>query len=191
MKRVLNVGGGASRELPPIYRGWEQTLLDVDPNVEPDVCLDAKEMTSLPAAQYDSVFSSHTLEHFYGHEVPLVLRGFWHVLRPSGFAHVSVPDLQTLMECVVGGNREIDETWYRCGGGSITFLDVLYGWSKPISKGNLFYAHHTGFTARSLTKALRAAGFKSPLTAVDGAGNLHAYGFKRKPDARTLQRLGI
>ena len=31
--KVLNVGGGASRYLPPEYDGWEQDLLDIEAGV--------------------------------------------------------------------------------------------------------------------------------------------------------------
>lgn len=187
---VLNVGGGGSRDLPSIYRGWEQTLLDVDPTVQPDIVCDAKKLGSLPAARYDAVFCSHTLEHFYQHEVPAVLGGFRHVLKPRGFAHVSVPDLGELFTAIVRDKRDIGETWYTCPGGPITFHDVLYGWGRQVAQGNVFYAHRTGFTQKSLAKSLRAAKFASVMTACDG-GNLHAFAFKVKPNKEQRRRLGI
>ena len=54
--RVLNVGGGTNRQLPKQYAGWEQDVLDIDPNVKPDILCDAKLMRKLPAAKYDAVF---------------------------------------------------------------------------------------------------------------------------------------
>jgi len=58
--KVLNVGG-ASKDipLPPQYAGWQHTLLDIDPDVRRDVVCDAREMSRLPAAQYDAVYCSH------------------------------------------------------------------------------------------------------------------------------------
>lgn len=189
-QRVLNVGSGDSLYLPPIYRGWEQVRLDIDPAVKPDVVCDAKEMRRLKGNEYDSVFCSHTLEHFYRHEVPGVLAGLAHVLKPDGFVYVTVPDLQAVMEAVVKGGRDIDETWYQSNGGPISFHDVLYGWSKQMAHGNLYYAHHTGFSAKGLAKAMRAVGMVKVLTACDGS-SIHAYGFKSKPSKAMLKRLGI
>ena len=189
--RVLNVGGGAGRDLPSIYKGWEQDLLDIDQNVKPDIVCDAKTMRKLPAGKYDAIYCSHNLEHFYKHEVPQVLGGFMHVLKKNGFAHIAVPDMGVLFDCIVKGNRDIDDVWYRVDAGPITFHDVIYGWSKAVGQGNLYYSHKTGFTEKSMGKTLRASGFKAVMTATDGMGNIHAFAFKSKPSKARLQRLGI
>ena len=160
MPIVLNVGGGASKALPPGYSGWEQHVLDIDPDVDPDVLCDALKLREVVAeGTYDAVYCSHNLEHFYQHDVPTVLAGFVHVLKPGGTVEVHVPNLANLMEQVVDGKRDINDIWYCSGGGPITFHDVLYGWSKAMKGGNLFYAHKCGFTAKSLKTALTAAGF--------------------------------
>jgi hypothetical protein len=189
---VLNVGGGTSRALPVTYKGWEQVLLDIDPAVLPDVVCDAKEMRKLPPAKYDAVFCSHNLEHFYKHEVPAVLHGFRHVLKADGFAQIAVPDMMELVERMVKDCRDLDETWYVSSGGPISFHDVIYGWGKEVARGNFYYSHKTGFTEKSLTKALTHAGFHQVLTARDG-GNLHAIAFKgkAKPSASLLRTLGV
>ena len=186
---VLNVGGGASRHLPPSYRDWKQELLDIDPAVHPDIVCDAKEMHTIKK-KYDAVYCSHTLEHFYRHDVPRVLSGFLHVLNDKGFAHISVPDITSLMECMLKGHQDIEETWYVSPGGAISFHDVLYGWNKAMSGGNLYYAHKCGFTEKSLTKALRAAGFKKVFTASD-SGNLFAYAFKVSASKQLMSMLGV
>lgn len=186
---VLNVGGGASRALPPSFVGWDQHLLDIDPAVQPDICLDAKELGTLRPARYDAVHCSHNLEHFYRHDVPTVLAGFVHVLRPSGFAQIAVPDIEALMKAVVEGKRDIMDTWYRCPA-PISFHDVLYGWNEPMGEGNVYYAHRCGFTKKSLGAALREAGFKSVHIASDGM-SLHAYAFKGKPTEAARKSLGL
>jgi hypothetical protein len=188
--RVLNVGGGAGRDLPSLYKGWEQHLLDIDADVKPDICCDAKDVrTKIRAGIYDAVYCSHNLEHFYRHEVPVVLDGFAHVLKQNGFAHITVPDIGTLFEAVKG--KDINDTYYVCNGGKITFHDVLYGWGLQVEAGNGFYAHKTGFTVKSLTKALTEAGFTKVMIASDGVGNIHSYAFKRRPSVELLRSLGI
>jgi hypothetical protein len=187
---VLNVGGGGSRDLPPHFSGWEQDLLDIDADVKPDIVCDAKDMRKLPKGKYDAVFCSHNLEHFYRHEVPLVLGGFMHVLKKDGFAQIAVPDMNAVFECLVKGNRDIEDSWYRVSAGPISFHDVIYGWGKQVEKGNHYFAHKCGFTEKSLTKILRAAGFKAVMTATD-SGNLHAYAFPGRPTKDQKRRLGL
>jgi len=156
--KVLNVGGGAGRDLPQQYRNWEHVLLDIDPAVKPDIVCDAREMLSMQAEEYDAVYCSHTLEHFYRHEVPVVLGGMFHVLKPGGFVDISVPNMAALFKAVQ--LLDIEDVWYRIPGGQpITFHDVIYGWGEMIKKGNLHYAHKCGFTALSLATELEAAGF--------------------------------
>lgn len=188
MKRVVNVGGGFRGGLPPEFSDWQEDLLDIDPVAKPDILLDAKLMNTLDANVYDAVYCSHTLEHFYKHEVPLVLAGFLHVMKKTGYAQIVVPDMEALFKEL--RTRDIDDTWYTVPAGPISFHDVIYGWGKQVSKGNLYFCHKTGFSTKSITKALHAAGFKEVFTATDSA-NLYAYAFKSKPDPETLQRLGV
>lgn len=158
--RVLNVGGGANRELPPHYAGWDQDLLDINPECQPDICLDAKRLKELQGGTYDAVFCSHNLEHFYKHEVPVVLEGFLHVLNDDGFAEISVPSLPSMIRNMQANSLDIGDVWYRTpSGAAITFHDVLYGWDHAMANGNLFYAHKCGFTVHSLGEALLKSGF--------------------------------
>ena len=75
--------GGNSKAipLPPQYAGFEHLLLDIDPTGNPDVLCDARELTKLDAEQFDMVYCSHNLEHYYRHDVPRVLNGFFNVLK--------------------------------------------------------------------------------------------------------------
>ncbi len=190
VNKVLNVGGGFSREVPVFYKGWKQDLLDIDPNVQPDIVADAKEMVKLRKEQYESVYCSHTLEHFYKHEVPQVLEGFKHVLKPNGFAYITVPDVQALVESLTIGNKDIGDMWYKASNVPITFHDVLYGWDRMMNQGNLYYSHKCGFTEKSLTKVLRSIGFYKIFVARDGY-NLHAFAFKGIPSKAQLKALGV
>lgn len=161
MRRVLNVGGNNKAiPLPPEYAGWEHVLLDIDPRGNPDVVCDARELSSLPAATYDSVFCSHNLEHYYRHDAAKVLNGFIHVLKSDGFAFIRVPDLGEVMRTVVQKNLDIDDLLYQSPAGPITVRDVIYGYGVEIERsGNDFFAHKTGFTQESLRSILEMAGF--------------------------------
>jgi predicted SAM-dependent methyltransferase len=90
--RVLNVGGG-STALPDKYKDWDVDLLDIDETVSPILCMDARDLARLSGDSYDGVFCSHNLEHFAPHEVPGVLQGFLHVLKPMMVFKTPIPDL--------------------------------------------------------------------------------------------------
>src|SRR5947209_7027786 len=97
--RVLNVGG-ASKDipLPARYRGWQHDLLDIAPGPGVDHVVDARSMcSSMSPCVYDAVFCSHNLEHYYAHELDLVLMGIRFVLKPGGSVHVVVPDVWQLL----------------------------------------------------------------------------------------------
>jgi hypothetical protein len=192
MKRVLNVGGANKTiPLPPVYRGWEHILLDIDPRGGPDIVCDARELTTLPAAQYDAVYCSHNLEHYYRHDVPKVLAGFRHVLKEDGFAEIRVPDLADLMQTVVRRGLDVDDFLYESPAGPITVRDVLYGLGAEIERsGNDFWAHKTGFTKKSLTGMLVRCGF--PIV-YNGTGNFEvaAFAFTRPPTEEVRLLLGF
>lgn len=186
--RLLNVGSGGGRQVPRIFAGWGQDTLDIDPNCKPDIVCDARWLSTVKA-RYDAVYCSHNIEHYYKHEVRDVLTGMLRVLKPNGFAHLTCPDINAVFAAVKG--RDIDETWYKAAGGPISFHDVIYGWGAQVAQGNLYYAHKTAFTERSLGKALRAAGFSKVFVASDGAGNLSSFAFKGTPTRDKLKRLGL
>lgn len=182
MRKVLNVGGNSKTvSLPAQYDGWEHVLLDIDSKVKPDIVCDARELTKLPAAAFDSVYCSHNLEHYHRHDGLMVLAGFIHVLKTDGFAFIRVPDMGAVMQTVVAKSLDIDDFLYQSPEGPITVRDVIYGYGVEIERsGNDFYAHKTGFTPKSLKSFLTAAGF--PWVFV-GAGHLEirAVAFTHEP----------
>jgi len=153
-------GNNKSITLPPQYDSYANILLDIDPRGAPDIVCDARELASLDASQFDAVYCSHNLEHYYRHEVPRVLRGFLHVLKENGFAHIRVPDINAVMRTTIEQGLDIDDVLYQSSVGPIMVVDVLYGHSVEIERsGQDFFAHKTGFTQKSLLKALNVAGF--------------------------------
>lgn len=192
MKRVLNVGGNARNiALPPVFEGWEQVWLDIDPAVQPDVVCDAREMSGLPAHSYDAVYCSHNLEHYHQHEVPRVLGGFRHVLRPEGFAYIRVPDIAEVMQIVVERDLDVDDVLYTSPAGPVTVHDVIYGYGAEIRQsGNDFFSHKTGFTSKSLTRVLQDAGFKHVYWGSAGI-ELGSFAFVVEPDAATKTLLNL
>lgn len=186
MKRVLNVGGNNKHiPLPPQYAEFEHLLLDIDPRGSPDIVCDARKLAELDAAQFDAVYCSHNLEHYYRHDVRLVLAGFMHVLKDGGFADIRVPDIHEVMRVTIERGLDIDDILYQSAAGPIMVLDVLYGYSVEIERsGQDFFAHKTGFTPKSLLKALQTAGF-SRIYSTAGNLEVNALAFKGIPDSAT------
>jgi|SRR5450631_4145486 SAM-dependent methyltransferase len=183
-RAVLNVGGGSKDlAIPSKYDGWRHIMLDIDARGGPDIVCDARELITLPGAQFDAVYCSHNLEHYYKHDGAKVLRGFLHVLKPDGFAELRVPDMEGVMKAVVARNLDIEAILYVSPAGPISVRDVIYGWSKEIERSGVdFYAHKTGFTATSLNSMLREAGFvETAMYVSDEAFELRALAFKMIP----------
>lgn len=191
-KRVLNVGGNSKAiALPPQYAGFEHVLLDIDPKGNPDILCDARKLATLDAGQFDAIYCSHNLEHYYRHEVKEVLSGFLHVLKEGGFAQIIVPDIHEVMRITVEKGLDIDDVLYNSPAGPIMVLDVLYGYNVEIEQsGQDFFAHKTGFTRKSLSSALQKAGFPKTFSSM---GNLevNALAFKGEPDQATRALFGI
>lgn len=190
--KVLNVGGGSKGiPIPTWYDGWEHHLLDIDPKGNPDVVCDARELKSLPEDTYDAIYCSHNLEHFYRHDVPKVLSGFLHVLKPTGFAEIRVPDLGEVIKAVIDRNLDVTDKLYDSEAGPITVLDVIYGYGPEIEKsGQDWYAHKSGYSFTSIQKILHAQGFKF-VFASQSSLNLAVIGFCQMPSQEQIDLIGL
>jgi predicted SAM-dependent methyltransferase len=160
-KIVLNVGCGypARQNLHPLFQGpeWREVRLDINPSVNPDFVCSMTDMQPVESGSIDAVWSSHNLEHLYRHEVPVALAEFIRVLRPGGHLLLTLPDLQKIAELVAQDGLE-DEA-YVSPSGPITPLDMIYGHTPSLARGNRHMAHKTGFTARTLQTLLINTGF--------------------------------
>lgn len=163
MMRFLHVGCGASRKAETTAGfnrpEWTEIRLDIDPGAQPDILGSITDLSAVTDGSVDAVFSSHSLEHVYPHEVALALAEFRRVLGPDGFVVITCPDLQSLAELIA--QDRLTEPAYVSEAGPITALDSLYGLGSALAAGNLHMAHRTGFTRTTLIRALQAAGFES------------------------------
>jgi len=81
------------------------------------------------------------------------------VLKPGGFAVITCPDLQSIAALIA--EDKLGEQAYVSPSGPITPLDMVYGYRPQLAAGNLFMAHHCGFTVKVLGHTLLSCGFKS------------------------------
>lgn len=138
------------------FQDWNQVRVDIDPRVFPDEVDDIRCLSKFDNESVDGVFSSHNLEHLDEQDVPLALRTFWRVLKPSGILFLMVPDFRLACEWVANGKGE--ETIYTSPAGPICPLDMIFGY-RAWTKGNEWQRHKTGFTVERLSRMLGDAGF--------------------------------
>ena len=81
------------------------------------------------------------------------------MLKPDGFVVITCPDLQTV--CALVADDKLTDAAYQSPAGPITPLDILYGHGAALAAGHYYMAHKCGFTEKSLTTALQAAGFQT------------------------------
>jgi len=189
-RRVLNAGSGplTARQLHPVFREdrWQQVRVDIDPQTEPDVVGSITDMAELlPSENFDAIWSSHSLEHLYAHEVPLALSEFKRVLKSDGFALITSPDLESIAALLL--DHGLNYVAYTSPMGPITPHDMLFGHSSSIANGKTFMAHNTGFTCADLGQLLLDAGFPVVLAKRE-RWDLWALALMENADKRAIQR---
>jgi predicted SAM-dependent methyltransferase len=166
IKRFLHVGCGPAKKGPrtPGFAGdgWDEIRLDIDASVNPDVIASITDLSPIETASLDAVFSSHNIEHLYPHEAPLALREFHRVLNNDGFVVITCPDIASVAAYIA--NNGLDSVAYMSGMGPITPLDMVFGHNASIQNGNVYMAHRTAFTRKTLQKALSQSGYGSIMT---------------------------
>ncbi|MBB6252877.1 class I SAM-dependent methyltransferase [Nitrospirillum iridis] len=182
-RTVLHVGCGVRKpeKLHSLFRSgeWREVRLDIDPGVAPDIIASITDLSMVADGSVDAVWSSHNVEHLYAHQVPVALAEFRRVLKPEGFALITLPDLQAIARLVA--EDKIEEAAYLSPAGPITPLDMIFGLRSAVARGNEHMAHRTGFSAQTLGKALMGAGFRHVKVSKDDAFNLWAIAYVTAP----------
>lgn len=194
-KHLLHVGCGnvPKERLPECFRTgeWNEIRLDIDPAVKPDIVASLTDLSAVRSDSVDAVWSSHSLEHLEDFEVPTALAEIRRVLKPGGFALVTMPDLEFVAKLVSEGKG--DDVLYTSPAGPITPLDMMFGHKRSIASGNHYMAHRTGFTAQRLKTKLAEAGFAEVRVLPGKSYDLWAVavaGGDNKPPRRTVSATG-
>jgi predicted SAM-dependent methyltransferase len=158
-KTVVNLGCGprAAARLPVLFENWRELRVDVDPAMEPDVVADMTDLSAIESGSADALWSSHSIEHLYLHQVGQAIAEFYRILSDDGFACIIVPDLQTLANYIVAD--KLHEVVYQSQAGPITAHDIVFGLGGAIARGRVNMAHRCGFTPSLMLQQLRQAPF--------------------------------
>ena len=161
MPDVLHVGCGSSTiaNMAPGFRdgSWRELRFDINPAYDVDFVGTMTDMAAVESGSMDALYSSHNIEHVFAHEVHGVLREFCRVLKPEGFAVITCPDMVSVARQIAEGR--IEEPLYQSPSGPIFALDIIYGHSGAIMRGETYMAHRTGFSQRTLGLHGQQAGF--------------------------------
>jgi predicted SAM-dependent methyltransferase len=166
MKKLLHVGCGAARlqqTTPGFNNGsWLEIRLDINTLNNPDLIGNMINMSVVESGSMDAIFSSHNIEHLYPYEVPIALDEFHRVLHSQGFCVITCPDIQSV--CALVAQDKLLDPAYVSPAGPIAPIDILFGHRTSMAQGNLYMAHRTGFTEKTLSTTLHEAGFLTVAT---------------------------
>lgn len=181
--RLLNLGCGTSdrQNLPSCFAGeeWHHIRIDIDSSVKPDIVSSLTDIQQIPDEYADVVWSSHSLEHLEAYNVSQALAEMYRMLKPDGYALITMPDLQSLAQLVVEG--KLLDVMYESPMGPIRTIDMLYGHGPSLQAGHKHMAHRSGLDATSLGKLLVDAGFQEIRIRQGRCYDLWAYAFKTQP----------
>jgi ubiquinone/menaquinone biosynthesis C-methylase UbiE len=193
MKTFLHVGCGTKdkSQLKGFNNNnWNEIRFDIDKNVNPDIEGTLTDMKSVETGSVDAVYSAHSIEHIFPHEVPIALKEFYRVLKDDGIVVITCLDLQAVCELVA--KDKLLEPFYESPVGPISPIDILYGHREAIAKGHEYMAHKGGFTYSSLNSSFFEAGFKARYGGRVQEGeeyNLFLVAFKQKELEEEIKKI--
>jgi len=158
-KLLVNLGAGPKDQawLPRMFRDWRQLRVDVDPAVAPDLLADLTDLSSIESGSVDAVWTSHTLEHLFAHQVSQAIGEAHRILKEDGFLCLVVPDLQAIAEYMV--SDRLHEVVYDSPAGPVIAHDMIFGFGPYLAQGMFKMAHHCGFTPALLLQRLQQVPF--------------------------------
>jgi hypothetical protein len=163
MNRFLHVGCGrtAKADTTAGFNNdmWQEVRFDIDPDCRPDIVGTIVDMSRVPDASFEAIFSSHNIEHIYAHEVPQAIKEFARVLTDDGFVVLTCPDLQSACEAVA--RDKLLDPLYESPVGPIAPIDILFGHRPAIAAGQHYMSHKCGFTYSALSGLFVSGGFRS------------------------------
>lgn len=163
MQTLYNLGAGNRRLfdiLPDMsaFTGWQEIRVDINAACRPDIVTSLVDMRAVVGDCAASlIYCSHVLEHFFDHEVEVVLKEFTRIMHSEGAAVLRQPDLSHAIRGF--DETDLERTLYESPSGPIALLDVLYGHRRSIAAGDTYMAHRTGFTEASLARRMLQSGF--------------------------------
>jgi glycosyltransferase involved in cell wall biosynthesis len=129
-------------------QGWVN--IDSRAEVAPDVIARADRLDMFADCSIQAIEACHLLEHLPLHEARAAFKEWARVLRPGGELLLELPDFDTCVR-ILGEAQDAQ-------GHDLGMLGI-FGWPPGIEKFGDDWAHHWGWSPRTLSSALEANGF--------------------------------
>jgi hypothetical protein len=151
----LNIGSGNSKLDWPGINNYKEVRVDLSPECDPHVIDDIVGLSQIPDDTIDLIWACHVMEHIHWHQIPKTIEGFSRILKENGYAIIITPDLESIASMIPGGL--LDEA-YPTSEGSISPIDMIYGFRPYIENQGDLQIHRTGYTADSMGRILKNLG---------------------------------
>ncbi|MCB2081557.1 MAG: methyltransferase domain-containing protein [Rickettsiales bacterium] len=170
-KQVLQVVLGKRDEHGGLHSrfhndSWEEICAEILPSKDLTKNHDVSTLTQLPSGRFDAVWCIHTLEFFFIHHIPALLKIFQRILKPGGYLFATTPDLQKAAEKLYRNGADV--TLYGTKIAPISALDIIYGLRPNLQKQPETTLHRCGYSAGMLGRTLKEAGFHDIKVQRDG-----------------------
>lgn len=154
-KKLLNVGCGDRhiRKLKPYFENWEEIRLDLY-DESADIKCDIVTLKDVQDSTVDCVWASHVIEHLYWHELSETFNNFMRVLKPNGFAVITVPDLGSISELI---KDNLTDPMIH----GLAPIDFIFGSRELHERDGIGQLHKTGFTSKSMEQILNKLNIKA------------------------------
>jgi Methyltransferase domain len=149
------VKGGLSRQFP--VDSWEEVRIDMSASVAPDLQVESLlKLSAVPDNSVHGVWISHVIQRFSFPDAIGLLKEATRILKEGGEMLVAAPDMQLAATYLARSEHEVEI--FRAPAGSVTAIDLMYGFQKSIEAGDSSRIHKSGYSAEMLGYALRTAG---------------------------------
>jgi SAM-dependent methyltransferase len=192
MKSFLHIGCGSLNK-SNCYGfdndNWSEIRFDINEDVNPDIVGTLTDMNAVESNSVDAIYSSHTIEHIFPHQVPAAIIEFYRVLKDDGIVVITCPDLQSVGEALT--QDKLYDTLYESKSGPVTAFDVIYGHRLTTIKGNEFMIHKGGFTYATLDRAFLEGGFEARCGGRGPICSLWLVAFKQKKPENEIKKIAL
>lgn len=164
--RVLDLGSGPRKAWPHFVNVDNCKLSGGQPMNGVDIVLDCKKLNLFADDSWDSVYSSHLLEHFEKSEIPAILAEWSRIIRPNGYLILYVPSANFYPKSGTPGAND-DHKWDIYPGDVEKILQesTSCGWTqleKEERSNDNEYSHFLVFKKRTDGKFVEAIWERNP-----------------------------
>ncbi len=159
-KTLLKIFCGEPRglALPPVFAtpDWNASSIDIAGEAKNGFRPQVRKINKM-GSDFDAISIQHVLQRFTITDALDVLNACKEVLKVGGFIHLSAFDIQRVGDFIASG--KVDERIMEIQGRAVFVVDTLFGSRDFIKDGNISAMHKSAYSAPSLGRIIKAAGF--------------------------------